>query len=193
MAGDPATSPRAATRHTPADDADSLRDLLAEPLLLAALATQTLQVPPSPRGPVASYQRLTRPQIFEMVDAQIASAGLEASHSGFAGIVGFLQLLALVPNRNTAIDAECLLRLLGGNPSSLDAIGKKYGVVRATVHCRYRILQRWFADLGIDIRSRGDKSAATREACRRRRTGQRKPKKPWKGNHLWHHPLPLQR
>lgn len=185
MGGDPATSPRASTRVTPADSADSLQDLLAEPLLIARLATQHLQVPPSPGLPVCTYRPLTESQVRALVDAQVASAGLDDAAPGKPQIVEILTMLSCDENHTLAIRALCWLRLLGHEGRSLDQIGAEFGVVRATVDAIYRTIQKRYEARGIILTSRGDKSPAARKACQDRRRGKRKQRDPWAAHKQW--------
>jgi hypothetical protein len=78
--------------------------------------------------------------------------------------------------------------LLGIEGRSLDAIGAEFGVVRATVDAIYRGVQKRYAQRGIILTSRADKSPSSREACRKRRVGQRKNRNAWKGTKIWQTP-----
>jgi hypothetical protein len=185
--GDPASSPLASTRHTPADDADSLHDLLAEPLLLARLAAprtdRTGAVITGPNG--IAYDPISRARVTALVSAQIASAGLDDAAPGKPQIIELLTMLSCDENHTLAIRALCWLRLLGHEGRSLDAIGAEFGVVRATVDAIYRGIQKRYEARGIILTSRGDKSPAARKACQERRRGKRKLRAPWAAQKLW--------
>jgi hypothetical protein len=185
--GDPASSPRASTRHTPADDADSLNDLLAEPLLMACLGIAKTDrngvVICSSHG--IEYEPLNRASAAKLVAQQIASAGLDDAEPAKPKVVELLTMLSCDENHTLAIRALCWLRLLGQEGRSLDAIGAEFGVVRATVDAIYRSVQRRYESRGIILTSRGDKSPAAREACRQRRLGKRKSRAPWLAQKIW--------
>ena len=188
LTGDLATSPLASTDHTPADEADSLEDLLAEPLLLARLGAQRIAVPPAPGKSVAEYVPLTSEQIRALVTAQIRNASLDEAAPSKPRAADILVMLSCDENHTLAIRALCWLRLLGIEGRSLDAIGAEFGVVRATVDAIYRGVQKRYAQRGIILTSRADKSPSSREACRKRRVGQRKNRNAWKGTKIWQTP-----
>lgn len=102
-------------------------------------------------------------------------------------IVRLLQLMSRDQDRHYALRAVCYLRLLKIEGRSFDAIGREFGLTRAGVQAVYRKLQRRHPEL----RARGDKSDAAREACRQRRIGMKKPAEKWAAAHLWKQPLSL--
>lgn len=200
--GDPADSPRASTRITPADSADSLQDLLAEPLLLAQLAFRRISPPRAGDRGTVEYVPLDAPSARALVGAQIASAGLDPRDGSTASQREFVplspddirEILAMMSfdgNRTVAVRALCWLRLLGKEERSLDEIGAEFGVVRATVDAIYRKIQDAFAARGIVLESRGDKDSKARAACRERRLGKRKKRSPWRFANLCKNPIPI--
>ncbi len=199
--GDPASSNRASTRHTPADDADSLHDLLAEPLHFARLAEPRMERGCVVNGPNGiEYAPLSKARVIALVAAQIESASLDPQDGGQvesaprrklnnAEIVEIMTMLGCDENHSLALRALCWLRVLGKEGRSLDAIGAEFGVVRATVDAIYNGIKRRYEKRQIILTSRADKSPAAREACRQRRLGKRKPKREWTANNLWKHPM----
>lgn len=177
---DLADSPLASHSDLPSNHCDSLRDLLAEPFQAY-------------RGELpADHSR------FRVICLGLLDAGLiEAEDAGAteqsapvaakAALVKVLQLLAGDSDRRLAVRALCYLRLIGVDGRSFEAIGAPYGLCRAAVQTVYRQIQRCHPGM----RSRGDKSDAAREACRRRRMGARKPRIDWPTGSLWNNPLPL--
>ncbi len=169
MDHDAAESPLASYRPDPAAS-DTLRDTLAEPFLATALAPAT---------------------VFRCIDQGIESATRanllgESSSSVGNGVIAMLQLVAGDENRTLALRAICYLRLLNVETRSFEAIGAEFGVKRATVQEVYSNIQARHPGM----RSRADKSDASREACRQRRIGQRRPRTPWITAHIWKAALP---
>lgn len=116
----------------------------------------------------------------------------DADSSSSQQIVTFFRAMERDDNRKVALYATCYLRLLNIEGRSFDEIAKEHGVVRATVNLVFRRLQESLALRGVALRSRGDKSAESREACRKRRVGVRKVRSNWNRSTLWnnHQPAP---
>lgn len=163
-------------------DCDSLRDFLAEPFTEAARA-----MPPADG---AAFRALAG-QCLDRGLAAAADAGFEgtgaAAPDALAVLVKVLQFMSRDADRHYALRAICYLRLLGHEGRSFQAIADEFHVTRADVHTIYRSLQRRHPQL----RSRGDKSDRSREACRLRRIGARKTHEPWSISTLWRNPIPL--
>lgn len=199
LTGDLANSPLASTDHTPADEADSLEDLLAEPLHLARLASIRIADPPSPGKQVAEYVPLDAKAIRSLIAQQIKSAGLDPQDGSRENvrasrrltdeeIVEIMTMLSCDTNHTLAIHALCWLRYMGKEGRSFDKIGEEFGVVRATVQAIDKTVKERYAQRGIILTSRADKSPSSREACRKRRVGQRKNRNAWKGTKIWQTP-----
>lgn len=176
---DLADSPLASHRQLPSDHCDSLRDLLVEPFLTFT-------------GPVPTTTELFRKRCAGLLDAGLSQArdagAAEDSEPqvGKALLIRVMQLIAGDGDRRMALRATCYLRLMEVEGRSFEEIGKQFGVCRAAVQAVYRQIQARHPGL----RSRGDKSDSSREACRRRRLGVRKPRVDWSTAGQWTNPLP---
>jgi hypothetical protein len=176
---DLADSPRASHHDLPSDHVDSLADFVLEPFLTFG-------------GPVP-----TTMGNFKSVCSGLVKVGVrEAEDAGRAEDVGpgmkgllvkVLRVLAADTDRRTAVRAVCVLRLMGVEGRSFQEIGQEFGLCRAAVQTVYRQIQKAHGGL----KSRGDKSDASREACRQRRLGQRKERVDWSTAKLWQNPIPL--
>lgn len=179
LTGDLANSPLASTDHTPADEADSLRDFLLE-----AFLNHAKTMPPNIGRGYMEQAAVCLDAGFE--EAQKAGVVESSQTANNTQIIRILQLVAGDNNKELAIRAICYLRLLNLEKRSFEEIGNYFGVCRANVQIIYRKIQRQHPTL----RSRADKSDSAREASRQIRLGRRKQSFDWPTRSLWK-PLPL--
>lgn len=152
MESDPASSNLASYRPN-TSAIDTLRDILAEPFLL--------------RTDLPSHT------VYNCIDEGMESANLDDSKEKpmlSEGVIAMLRLVATDENTTLALRATCYLRLFGAEPRSFEEIGKEFGRTRACVQEVYSNIQARHGG----IKSRADKSDASREQSRKMRIGFRK-------------------
>lgn len=172
---DVAESPRASHRPDPADAIDTFPDLLREQI--AAFTD------PLPRTPAERVQQFFAILARALKIANVEECALLASQgSQLDVVVPVLRLIAEdLTDRQLAMKADALLKLLGRDHRSFQETAEFYGVSsRACPHQVYRKMQ---AKTGL--RSRRDKSDASREACRQRRLGRRREAPEFRGAAAW--------
>lgn len=178
---DPATSHRASFWPDPADALDSFPDILRD--RIAAF-----------HGPLPATAAERIAQFFGILTEALKEANLdEAEQRGPRGgedpelVEGLRVLAADRGNLRAAFRAACLLKQLGLDPRSDDQLARDYGLsARATAqNIRRRIEER------TGVRCRSSKSDGTRERCRQRRLGQRRPARTdrWVGFELYERPI----
>jgi hypothetical protein len=175
-ARDIADSPRASYRPDIAAQVDSLPDHLREKI-------------ESYTGPVPLTLEQTRDAFFSILAAACREMDCQAIEEQIAGkrgdlgvAVELLELISRDSDRHYAMRALCMLRLLGREPRSLQAIADELGTTKANVNKCYRQLQ----DRLGGMPGRADKSPVARAKYRRIRLGQKRPRPMWGGRETWH-------
>jgi hypothetical protein len=142
---------------------------------------------PLPRTFAERTQQFLRLLAAAMKEAnmQVAERQAESSTAPLnADLVEGLRVLSSdeEKNRQLSFRAACVLKQLGLDPRTDQQLADDYGVVttRAAAHAIRRKVEKQ-----TGLRSRSSKTDTTRERCRARRLGQKRPRAPWQGGSSW--------